>query len=291
MCRRCDADSEKGWRSDLPWDKLGNKLLDPSSLIHAGIDQYLEECVPQFDDYSGCFDGNRTNWGLIDQPSGLCMDSLFCAFADCDPKPNSAEYALGERVDSLLSAMVNDCSPGGTYPDEYKAWIQDPSNPNGNLPGKVLHPRTASDVIAAIAFAKEYGLEISVKNSGHSYTGSSTKANSLLLNMRRYTKYAPEGITDCDDQDDDQGLGDQLRGQPCLLSTAKGKSGVVRVSGSENFGELYQVVNDYNMKSNPDHVKYHVVGGDAGTVSPSKFFFSLLKYNPVATISWQHYIA
>ena len=108
--------------------------------------------------------------------------------------------------------------------------------------------------------------------------------------MRRYTKYAPEGITDCDDQDDDQGLGDQLRGQPCLLSTAKGKSGVVRVSGSENFGELYQVVNDYNMKSNPDHVKYHVVGGAAGTVSPSKFFFSLLKYN-VAKISWQHYIA
>lgn len=229
----------KGWRSDLPWKELRHKLKDPSSLTHASIDKFLHECVPEFNNYT-CQD--RTNWALIDQPSGLCMDQLFCAFDDCDPQPNSAEYALGDKLDTIGKLYDADLNMNNmTYSDlsdEYKTWIEDPSNPNINLPGKVLHPRTASDVVAAIKFADEHGLEISVKNSGHSYTSSSTKSDSLLLNMRRYTTYVSDSITDCEDMDD-QGLGDDLSGQPCSLSLAKGKSGIIRVSGGENFGDLY----------------------------------------------------
>ena len=141
-----------------------------------------------------------------------------------------------------------------------------------SLPGKVLHPTVASDVIAAVKFAKKHGLEISVKNSGHSYTSSSTKANTLLLNMRRYTKYAPDGITNCDNVADYQegDNDDDLSDQPCSLSQAKGKPGVIRVSGGENFGALYGAVHDYNLKNYPTAFKYHVVGGGAATVSPSK---------------------
>lgn len=257
----------KGWRSDLPWKELRHKLQDPSSLTHASIDKFLNECVPEFDNYTETY---RTNWALIDQPSGLCMDQLFCAFDDCDPQPNSAEYALGDKSDTFAKLDNSDSLNNMTYSvlsDEYKTWIEDPTNPNNNLPGKVLHPRTASDVVAAIKFAGEHGLEISVKNSGHSYTGSSTKSDSLLLNMRRYTPYVSDSITDC--ADNHKGLDDDLSGQPCSLSLAKGKSGIIRVSGGENFGALYMAVRDYNLKQ--DSFRYHVVGGGAATVSPSKF--------------------
>eukprot|EP00985_Skeletonema_marinoi_P034247 scaffold43531_cov219-Skeletonema_marinoi.AAC.1 len=83
-------------------------------------------------------------------------------------------------------------------PTDFQSWIVDPTNPSLNLPSKVLFPVVASDVVAAVNFAKEHGLEISVKNSGHSYQGASSKKNTLLLNMNRYTHYAPTGITNCD---------------------------------------------------------------------------------------------
>ena len=125
-------------------------------------------------------------------------------------------------------------------PTDFQSWIVDPTNPSLNLPSKVLFPVLASDVVAAVNFAKEHGLEISVKNSGHSYQGASSKKNTLLLNMNRYTHYAPTGITDCDasilGSTVTEDLSD-LSNQPCLLSLAKNKSSLIRVGGGENFGK------------------------------------------------------
>ncbi|EJK69124.1 hypothetical protein THAOC_09657 [Thalassiosira oceanica] len=51
---------------------------------------------------------------------------------------------------------------------------------------KALFPRNADEVVSAVEFAKKYGLKISIKNSGHSYSdGASTRAGTLLLNMRK----------------------------------------------------------------------------------------------------------
>ena len=98
-------------------------------------------------------------------------------------------------------------------------------------------------MIAAVKFAEEHGLEISVKASGHSYTSSSTKVNTLLLNMRRYTKYAPDGITDCDDVTDHQegDNDDDLSDQPCSLSQAKGKPAVIAAKTLAPYTALFMI--------------------------------------------------
>lgn len=147
-------------------------------------------------------------------------------------------------------------------------FILDESNPSLNLPTRVLFPAIASDVIAAINFAKEHGLEISVKNSGHSYTGSSSKKDTLLLNMNKYTQYSPTGITDCDESVVlDSEIAQDLSNQSCHLSVAKNKPAVLRVGGGENFDKVYRAVTNAN-KAQEGGYKYHLVGGAAGTVSP-----------------------
>lgn len=111
------------------------------------------------------------------------------------------------------------------------------SNPAFNLPSKVLFPVVASDVVAAIEFAKEHGLEVSVKNSGHNYLGASTKKDTLHINMNHYTQYATrDGVIDCVANE----TGDGLEDQPCRLSLAKNKSAVIRVGGGENWGKTIQ---------------------------------------------------
>ena len=122
-----DKKNKKPWRPDLPWNQLRSKLQHPSSLIHASVNQFVDECVPEFDNafYS------RTNWALINQSSGLCMDQLFCAFKDCDPKPNSVQYPLDERLDSLFNGTTEDFYNMKNYSNlskDYKNWIQDASN-------------------------------------------------------------------------------------------------------------------------------------------------------------------
>ena len=120
---------------------------------------------------------------------------------------------------------------------DFDNFLSDSTNPSLNLPSKVFFPSVASDVVAAVNFAKEHGLEISVKNSGHSYQGASSKKNTVPVNMNRYTHYAPAGITDCDASILGTTVAEDLSNQPCLLSLAKNKSSLIRVGGGENFGK------------------------------------------------------
>lgn len=112
--------------------------------------------------------------------------------------------------------------------------------PSYNLPSKVLFPSVASDVIHAIQFAGKHSLEISIKNSGHSYSGASSKKNTLHLNMNRYTHYAPTGIKDCDPMDTT--VADNLSNQACVLALARNKSSLIRVGGGENYGKSWCLI-------------------------------------------------
>ena len=80
-----------GWRDDLPWDALAVDLSPTASLVDTSPRQYIDECSPEFnqpvfEDISPegvarfISDGSRSNWGLIDQPSGLCLNGFMCAF-------------------------------------------------------------------------------------------------------------------------------------------------------------------------------------------------------------------
>jgi hypothetical protein len=145
---------------------------------------------------------------------------------------------MNQTFDQLFQDLFISSSED-TPSTDLERWTSDPINPSLNLPSKVIFPVVASDVVAAVNFAREHGLEISVKNSGHSYQGASSKKDTLLLNMNRFTHYAPTGITDCDASILDTTVAEDLSNQPCLLSFAKGKSSLIRVGGGENFGKLF----------------------------------------------------
>eukprot|EP00985_Skeletonema_marinoi_P006271 scaffold2716_cov205-Skeletonema_marinoi.AAC.1 len=241
------ASPASGWRSDLDWAALTSKLSSSASLIDTSYDNYADECGPEFSQPS------PTNHALIDQPSGMCLPHLYLGWEMSWPRPSENGH-LNQIYDQIFEDLSN--------PPLVEGWISDPTNPSLNLPSKVLFPIVASDVVAAVNFAKENGLEISVKNSGHSYQGASSKKNTLLLNMNRYIHYAPTGITNCDASILGSTVAEDLTNQPCLLSFAKNKSSLIRVGGGENFDKVYRAVIAANEK---EGYKYHVVGGAAGT--------------------------
>jgi len=278
LCR--NAAAADTWRGDLPWNDLEANLSSGASLIDTTPTQYLDECAPEFDkpaDPTWSTMWSRSNHGMIDQPSGLCLPHFFCAFEDCVPSQDQSNRTVSDGM------LVADSVPLPTLYSEMnrtvKTWVEWTENPSYNLPSKVVFPAVASDVVAAIKFAKEHNLEVSVKNSGHSFTKASSKGNTLLINMNRYYQYATnDGVTDCDPTivesvsraaDDTNDLSDQ----PCRLSLAKTKDAVLRVGGGENWDKVYRAVKVAN-EAQPDGYKYHAVGGAAGTVSPMGWTFS-----------------
>jgi len=256
-----DATTEaEEWGKGLPWSDLTSKLSPSASLIDTSPVDYLNECSA---DYEKPAD-ERDFHSMIEKPSGLCVNAFFCGFEKCFPNPDPTSK-LSDRFSQSLSVF----GPNSRVNPKINGWVDDISNPRYNLPSKVLFPVVASDVVAAVQFARDHGLELSVKNSGHSYAGSSTKKNTLHINMNRYTPYAPTGLSDCDASTVDQ---ETLTGQPCRLSLAKGKPAVIRVGGGENWDKIYRAVQQAN-KEQTDGYKYHAVGAGSGTVSPMGWTF------------------
>merc|ERR1719174_3458738 len=99
-----------------------------------------------------------------------------------------------------------------------------------------MFPKNAADVISAIKYAKKHNLQISIKSTGHSYSGSHTKAGSLMLNMRDYAKYASgdDKVIECDSADSSGALDDA-----CNLATARKKDAYIRVGGGQTWSEVY----------------------------------------------------
>lgn len=214
------------WRSDVDWFELIPKLSPSASLIDTSFESYRDECFPEF------YEESPTNHALIDQPSGMCLPILLNAWEnnlDWTTQLLTTGIQL-KSLDAVMGFEGDDTSPSPIADDE--------TNLRLNLPSKVMFPSVASDVVNAIRLAKKHGIEISVKNSGHSYSGASSKKNTLLLNMNRYTQYAPGGITDCDPALLGTAVADDLSNQACLLALARGKPGLIRVGGGENFGKF-----------------------------------------------------
>ena len=223
-----------GWREDLDWEDLASKLSPSASLVDTSFQNFAEECIPEF------YEPSPSNHALIDQPSGMCLPHGTLGWAMGWPRPSDDGH-LSQTFDQIFQDFA------GPYASEeqFTGYISDETNPSLNLPSKVLFPAVASDIVVAIQFAKKNNVEISVKNSGHSYTGSSSKKNTLLLNMNRYVHYAPDGITDCDADAAllDTVVAKDLSNQACLLSLARNKSSLIRVGGGENFGKfLYYIM-------------------------------------------------
>jgi len=58
-----------------------------------------------------------------------------------------------------------------------------------NLPAYTVQAETAADVQKALQFATTHDIPVSVKSTGHSYSGSSTMAGTLMVWMHKFEKY------------------------------------------------------------------------------------------------------
>lgn len=152
-----------GWRSDLNWKELESQLSPSASLIDTSYANYRDECFPEFFEISA---SESSTHALIDQPAGMCLSHLFLGWKDMYPRPSDNGH-----LNTTLMQGFQDLGPvgAGQLNEEMMGWLNDESNPSLNLPYKVLFPSVASDVVAAIEFAKEHDLEISVKNSKSYY--------------------------------------------------------------------------------------------------------------------------
>ena len=62
-----------------------------------------------------------------------------------------------------------------------------------DLPAYTVRAETVGDIEAALVFANEHDISVSVKATGHSYSGSSTLAGSLLIWMYDFEKFGDVG--------------------------------------------------------------------------------------------------
>ena len=220
--------SDASWRPDLNWTELESNLSPSATLIDTSFSDYRDQCFAEF--YVEPAWGLRSNHALIDQPSGMCLPHLLNGWEASDFWPSQARGTTPLKpLDTVLGFEGDDTTPSPIADDE--------SNLRLNLPYKVVFPSNASDVLQIVLFAMINKIELSVKNSGHSYTSASSKRNTLLMNMNKFTQYAAGGITDCVEALSDTTVADDLSNQACLLALARGKPGLIRVGGGENFGK------------------------------------------------------
>lgn len=106
-----------------------------------------------------------------------------------------------------------------------------------NLPTYSVRAESDSDISIALAFANKYNIPVSIKTSGHSYSGSSTLKGSILIWMRHFTKYgARQSFTDT-----------------CGTQTKV----TVKVGGGQVWHEAYSAAGP----------NYNMIGGGGKTVS------------------------
>merc|ERR1711959_809894 len=183
-----------------------------------------------------------SSYYLKDQECGLCTMTMSSAFKN---------MMYGRDVFTVL----NETDLATAQYDEINADL-----PPLKLPSIVSFPHTAKDVVELVKFANKHELPVSVKNSGHSYSGQSSVGNSLLLNMRSYPEYSKKNLFECKDVSEDSHAAGA-----CKLATARGKGAVVRVGGGEGNDNLYRNVGSWNYKL-PRDQKYDPFAGAEGMI-------------------------
>ena len=123
----------------------------------------------------------------------------------CWPKEtewNLLKEKLSGRLYSLQSTKYDECKAQGTnafnisdtgsgicmqYHDCAKEFCD--VNRDWNIPEYSVEAHEVKDVQAALEFANKYNIAVSIKTSGHSYSGSSTGKGTLMIWMHKFQKY------------------------------------------------------------------------------------------------------
>ena len=184
-----------------------------------------------------------STYHLKNKPSGLCNHQLY---VDMNAWNDDIQDALSET--DLLTTSFEE--------------IEDKLPPLA-LPGFMSFPESAKDVSEIVKFANDNGVKVSVKNSGHSFTGGSSSKGSVQINLRKYPQYSFTDIYECNEGREYTPLSGP--DGACKLALARGKTAAVRVGGGQGNDDMYRSVMDYNYME-PRTKRYNVVGGMEGMV-------------------------
>lgn len=109
---------------------------------------------------------------------------------------------FANNQDEICSSDDTDqCLLNNSKPTDVTAFANRSCN-QGSISPYYIEVQSASDVRAALAFSRENGVRLSIKNSGHDYLGRSSLKGSLALWMRkvggltRTKEFIPEGCHD-----------------------------------------------------------------------------------------------
>lgn len=145
QCKYFPGDDK--WPSEKAWTKLTKQLSSPEALIKA---------VPQA---SVCYPGATAN-------AAKCQDLT---------KKWEDSYTLIEDPTSILSPLYQGmtCAPPTIY-DSKNCTL-------GGYPAYVIKAATVLDIQVGLNFARNDGLRLVVKNTGHDFAGKSAGAGALSL--------------------------------------------------------------------------------------------------------------
>lgn len=271
----------------IDWTALSSQLTTPVQVTD--VNTWLEQCIRPFDTVTRSpvseALGAVSNYELFDQSSGLCMQEASCAFTNCTSGPFRDTYEPFATLGGLpfyQSVQLDPVFPVLTDEEIIEAASL---SEDSQLPAAVVHPEHPGDVSAAVRFAADNGIKISVKTSGHNWMGSSTRKGTLLLNLSKLRKYAlPEtlsdGIFECnpvEDGDDggivvveprmgtDEHYSSESVTAACKVALARGKPAIMRAGGGQIVDEGLRAVEEWN--SDPSRPPLHAMTGAAGTVS------------------------
>jgi FAD/FMN-containing dehydrogenase len=148
-------------------------------------------------------------------------------------------------------------------------------------PALVAQPANARDTVAAVRFAAEHGLEVSVRCGGHSSSGYSTNDDGMVIDLSRMTEVellevAPVEMPGTDDRRSIVGVGggatwgdiaEQLRPHALVLSSGDTRS--VGVGGLTLGGGIGWLVRQYGLALD-SLVEAEVVTADGDLVIASE---------------------
>ena len=116
---------------------------------------------------------SAAEWRKLDESVGGTLLEVRSLFSACESDP--AGSGCRDVLANIQNPFYIGDQPGGTQVSGWlNAWTPAPS-------AYAIKARNSADVAAGVSFARERRLRLAVKGGGHSYQGTSSAADSLLI--------------------------------------------------------------------------------------------------------------
>lgn len=201
-------------------------LLNDMAVYATTITNYCVPYHPTHGNATGCWP-KKEQWGTLG-------NTLTGKLHYLDPNNYDECYAMEDDSFKIEQTAHGMCMQ---YHDCSKAFCQ--VSAAWNIPYYSVEAHNYGDIKKALDFARNHNIAVTVKTSGHSYSGSSTGYGTLMIWMHRFTKYG------------------QIQNNfkdSCNTATVPT---VLKIGGGQTWKEAYDAVGN----------KYHIVGGGGLSVS------------------------